>query len=172
MKKKFIIIIISAVLVFIIGGGILLNKSQQKLPYEYTTVKKQNLVQEVTVTGKVKPAQNVQLSFEKSGRVSKIFKQVGDKVAVNDFLVALDSADLSAQLEQAQAQVDLQSANLAELKKGARAEEITVAQTKVDNAQKSLDSVKFKAQTDLANLYDDVKNILNDAFLKADDAIN
>ncbi|MDD5146137.1 MAG: efflux RND transporter periplasmic adaptor subunit [Candidatus Pacebacteria bacterium] len=171
MQKRYLIIII-VLLVIIIGGSIALNKGGQKPTYDFIVVKKQNLVQEVSVTGKVRPAENVQLTFEKGGRVIHIFKQIGDPVKIGDPLVELENYDLKAQLAQAQAAADLQSANLAELKKGTRIEELQVAQTKVDNAQKNLETVKFKAQTDLANLYDDVKDTLNEAFIKADDAVN
>ena len=42
----------------------------QKNGYEIYVVKRGNIVQEIGITGKVKPAESVDLAFEKSGRVA------------------------------------------------------------------------------------------------------
>ena len=66
-----------------------------------------------------------------------------------------------------------------ELQKGTRPEELQIYQTKLANAQKSFDdakinltNVKNKAISDLVNLYDSVKDTLNDSYVKAGDAVN
>ena len=82
------------------------------------------------------------------------------------------------QLAQAQANVSAQQAKLAELKSGAKPEDIALAQTAVVNAQNSLSdakdnlsSVQGNADTDISNEYSAVKDILSDASIKASDAI-
>jgi len=178
-RKKLIILVSSVVVVVLVASSIIIGQLKKPLPYEFVVAKKQNVVQEVSVTGKVKPAQSVDLAFEKSGKVKKVYVQVGDAVEENKLLVAQDNAELQAQLEQAKADLEAQQAKLAELQKGTRPEELQVYQTKVQNAQKvfddakiSLANVKSKADSDLAILYDDVKDTLNDAYAKADDAVN
>ncbi|MDD5750733.1 MAG: efflux RND transporter periplasmic adaptor subunit [Candidatus Pacebacteria bacterium] len=174
MKKKKLIIWISvpAAVVVLIAVGVIMNKINKPLPYEFTTAKIQNIIQEVSITGKVKPANAVDLAFEKSGRVAGIYADVGDAVEAGDALAALDTSELQAQLKEAKAQLEIQQANLQELEKGARSEELGVLQTKVANAEKALADVQNKADSDLLNLYSDVADILHSAYASADDAVN
>src|SRR3990167_179710 len=64
--------------------------------YEFMTVSRGELVQEVSVTGRVKPAQSVDLQFESSGRVSSINYKVGDKVSAGATIASLENQDLQA----------------------------------------------------------------------------
>jgi len=171
MKKSLIIAII--VLVVIVGGSVSFVLLQPKpSPYEFATVAKQNIIQEVNVTGKVKPAEAVDLAFEKNGKINKIYKEVGQPVSQGEAILSLDSSELQSQLNQAQAQLEIQQINLQTLQKGARPEEISVLQTKLSNAQKTLVDTQSKAASDLANLYDNVTDILHSAYSEADDAVN
>src|SRR3989339_206567 len=157
------------------------------------TVEKTDLKQFVSVVGIVKAAQEVDLAFENSGKVKKVYAEVGSAVEMGQKLAELNIADLFAELQQANAQVlsaratltqyeaafNAEQAKLDEMKSGTRPEEIVIAQTKVANAQSDLDNqelnletTKANAQTDLDNLYDDVMNTLNDGYVKSDDAIN
>ena len=174
MKRKKLIISISIITVIaaMIVGSIMLQQSRKPLPYEFATVTKQNIIQEVNVTGKVKPANAVDLAFEKSGRVANIYVEINETVKAGNPLIVLGSSELQAQLREAKAQLEIKQANLQELEKGVRPEEIEVAQTKVDNAQKALADVQNKTASDLLNLYDDVSDILHSAYASADDAIN
>jgi HlyD family secretion protein len=177
-KKPWFIISIIIILV-IIAGGYFLNKNNAKSPYEFTVVQKGNLSQEVSVTGRVKPAQAVDLAFERSGKVARVNVKIGDKVSSGQVLAVLENGDLIAQISQARANVATQQANLEALQRGTRPEEIQIAETTVANAQKSLTdvqntlaNVKSKADSDLNSLYAGVGDTLNDAYVKADDAVN
>ncbi len=154
--KIFIPLIILAI---IAGGFIYFNRS--KTPdYEFAVVSKGTIVQEVSVTGKVEPAESVDLAFEKSGRVSYIYVGVGDKISAGRSLARLDNSELIAQLNEAKANVEIQKAELDELKRGTRTEEITVKESELKKAQKDLD-----------NYYAGAIDVLNDAYAKADDAV-
>ncbi|MFA7309164.1 MAG: efflux RND transporter periplasmic adaptor subunit [Patescibacteria group bacterium] len=181
-KKRFIILA-----VIVVVGGFLFNKSRQVPQYELFTVsREQSLTQEVASTGRVQAANSVDLAFETSGRVEKLNFKVGQKVTAGKTLATLSSADLSAQLSQSQSSVEsaqaalqIQQAKLAEVKNGSRPEDITIAQTKLSNAQKSYEdaqqnatSVQNKADLDLDNLYTGIPSIAQDAYAKADDALN
>ncbi|KKW20017.1 MAG: RND family efflux transporter MFP subunit [Parcubacteria group bacterium GW2011_GWA2_51_10] len=120
---------------------------------EYATVTRGTVSQTVSVTGKVVPASEADLSFDRSGRVGGVYHAVGDRVAAGTLLVSLESGELSAQLEAARATVRAHEARLAELLRGARAEDINVSEVEVRNA------------------IDDVVNDLKSAEIKADDAI-
>jgi RND family efflux transporter MFP subunit len=180
-------LIITVILASVFFGG------KKELPYETALVQKGDIIQEVSVTGNVKPKENVDLAFEISGRVASVDISVGDKIKKGDRLAGLDSSDIDAKFAQALAGVEaakatlkqyeaaysVEDAKLTELKKGARPEDIQVSETRVSNAKKSLsdagtklDNIKEKAVIDLDNLYNDVDDILNDAYAKADDAVS
>ena len=176
-------IIVVAFIVLVVAVSLGKNK---KSVYEFYTIKKGEVVQEVSVTGRVKSADNVDLAFEKGGKVAFVPVKIGEKVKVGQLLAVLNNADISAQLSQALASVesaraslnqynaalDAQEAELEELKIGASPEELQVVETKVENAKKSLVDAEAKADIDLNNSYDGVKDVLNDAYVKADDAVN
>ncbi len=176
-RPMYIVLIIVAILA---GWGVWAYFAGKNTPaFELTTVKKGEISQEVSITGRVKPAQSVDLAFERGGKVARINVAIGDKVVAGQTLAILENSDLAAQFLQAKASLAAQQASLDALKIGTRSEELQIAQTNVATAQKSLAdaqnnlvNVKNKAQIDLSNLYDGVKDTLNDAFVNADDAIN
>ena len=94
---------------FIFGGS--------KTPtYTTVTAKRGTIIQEVSVTGRVKPAQSVDLAFEKTGKVAHIYVNIGDKVSTGEKLITLTNDDIYAQLLQAEAGVQNAQATLDELK--------------------------------------------------------
>lgn len=95
-------------------------------------------VQQVSISGKVIPAQEVQLGFTQSGRISNVSVRVGNSVGAGTVLAQIDSADVRAQLLQKEAAYDAQKAKLAALMQGTRPEEIAVAQSAVESSAASL----------------------------------
>src|SRR3990167_2241456 len=57
-----------------------------------------NLREEVSVTGKTKAHSEIELAFEKSGRVARVPVAVGDRIAAGGLLISLNTADLAAGL--------------------------------------------------------------------------
>lgn len=191
--QKIFVIITVIIIIGAISGVYFLFIKDSSPNYELAIVEKSNLIQEVGITGSVEPVEDIDLAFEKGGRISKVSIAVGEKVAKEQVLIELDNVDLNAELTQAnanvasaraqlnqyQATLESEQAKLDELKKGTRPEEIQVAEVKVSNMQKALQddrvnlvNVRDKAEVDLANLYDEIEDILNDAYLKADNAVN
>ncbi len=156
--KKPIVIIVTAII--LIGAGYLIFGRSKEPAYEFTTAQRGDIIQEVSVTGRIKPAHDVDLAFENGGRVSRIFVDIGDNVAVGQKLVQLGNAGLYAQLAEAEADLKTQKAELEELKVGTREEEIKVEEIKVENAQAALEEAK-------KNLVDKMQ----DAYTKSDDAV-
>ncbi|MFA6364881.1 MAG: efflux RND transporter periplasmic adaptor subunit [Candidatus Paceibacterota bacterium] len=156
-KKNFLIWIIISVLCV---GAVFFFTTKKKTQYEMVTVIRGDIVEEVSVTGRVKSADSVSLAFEKGGKVKNVSVQVGDRVSPGQALVHLDTAEVDAQLLQAHASVDAQVAKLNELKRGTRVEEVQVKETELK-----------KAEQDLSNAYGSVLDTANDAFSKADDAV-
>lgn len=144
--------------IFVVGY-IFFGQSKKPI-YDYIVVKRGNITQAVNLTGKVKPAEDADLGFERSGLVNKINVRVGDKVLVGDELIELDNAELIARRAQTEAGVKIQQAKLNELKKGDRPEDVKVQETKVVSSEVALEDAK-RALVDK----------LQDAYTKSDDAI-
>lgn len=159
VRKPLGIAIILAILL-VAWGGYRFVSPNKELNRDTVIVKKGDVTQEVSVTGRVRAAQNVDLAFEKSGRVRKIFVKVGDRTLLGQRLVELEHADLTASLAEAEATVKMRHASLDELKRGARPEEIQIQEAKVTSARISLEDAKNSAI-----------NYVQDAFTKADDAL-
>jgi len=159
IKKVFIIG--GVVVIALVVGGYFYFGRETAPEYEYTAVKRGDLIQEVSVTGKVKPAEDVDLAFEKSGKVARVFVKVGDAVKSDQTLAELDNSDARAQVAQAEASLESARAKLAELKRGTRDEELRVAEVKVKNAETTLadarlnlENIRQKAEADLREDYD------------------
>lgn len=150
---------IPLVLIIIIGGYFWFRSGKIVQP-DFFEVRRGDLLQEVSVTGKIRPAEEVDLAFEKSGKIARVAMDVGDGVRAGQVLVALDSSDLVAQLAQARANAKVAQLKLGEMKKGARSEQIDIDSTKVQNAEIALDDAK-----------NNLIEILKDAYTKSDDAI-
>lgn len=170
--KKPIIIGSTAVLILLAGGLYFYFSREPALQYEIVSAKRGNIVQEVSVIGRVRPSSDVDLAFEKSGRIAKISVKIGDKVSSGQELLTLDNSDILAQLAKAKANLASAEAKLDELKTGTRSEELQIAQIKYDNAKINLENVKSKAEVDLQNFYSGIKDVASDAYYKSDDAIN
>jgi RND family efflux transporter MFP subunit len=117
------------------------------------------VTQEVSVTGTVKPAREVSLAFERTGRVRKVAAEVGESVVTGQSLIELDRAELDAELAQALARVALEQAKLDDLRNGTRPEELTVKEVEL-----------AKAVQDLSNDYVGAVDVVQDAYAKAEDA--
>jgi HlyD family secretion protein len=92
----------------------------------------------VTASGKVVPAQQVDVSFATSGLIRTVAVARGDEVQVGDVLVTLDAELLEAKVTQAEAEVAAARAELARLKAGPRPEEIAAAEAQVEAAEARL----------------------------------
>ncbi len=158
LKKKSVWIPLAIVIV-IFGGWTLFGKGGAVVP-PTTAVVRGTVLSQVSITGTVKPEQSLDLAFLKSGRITRIPVRVGDFVQAGQTLAVLDNADLYAQLAQANAQVEAQQAQLAQLLAGATPQNIQVSQAAVNQAQQSV-----------ANAYSNVLNALSDAYAKSQDAV-
>lgn len=153
------VFIVGLIIICVILGIFFLGRSK-KPAYNFVVAKKGEVIQKVSVTGRAKSAEKIDLAFEKSGRVDSINVKIGAKVSPGQILIKLENADVAAQLAQAEAGVKVQKAKLDELKAGTREEEIGVKEAELR-----------KAQQDLINDYDSINDVLDDAYNKADDAV-
>lgn len=186
--------VIAGVLVTLfIGYSVFGSSGNENKNVQTSTVTKGNVTEQVKVSGKVEPAEGVDLAFEATGKVSNVQVKVGDKVRSGASLSNLNNADVSASLRRAnasissaqadvaqyQAALDAERVKLDELKRGGTGEEVRIAEANVLKAEQTLDDARLnvnvvndKARIDLENVYDDVQNSLENAYNDADVALN
>jgi HlyD family secretion protein len=133
--------ITAVIIVVLVAWLIYYFASPKNATVNEVTAIRGNIVQQVSVTGNVKPAESVDLAFEKSGKVSWIYANVGDKISSGQLLVQLNTSELSAQLNKAEADLSSQKSEL------------------------------NKSQVVLANYYESTSDVLNDAYAKVNDAV-
>jgi len=105
-------------------------------------------------------ANGIDLAFDRAGKISKVYVNVGDRVVKGQPLAELDSNDLTLRLSDAQANVDIQKAKLSDLKNGAKPDAIKTQTLTLESARVSLESVQA-----------DLSNTLIESYVKADDAV-
>ena len=91
----------------------------------------------------------VDVGFRVGGRLTDLLVEEGDSVQAGDLLARLDDDTLTAQAQQAQAQLAREKANLQRLESGYRSEEIAAARAELaaaralaDNARQNLQRVE------------------------------
>lgn len=119
------------------------NKGQEETTF--VMVERGSLTEEVSVTGNVKPLSDVDLAFERGGRVSSLPVSVGDRVYAGQYLASVSNADLVASLDQAKA-------NLKKVQ----------AQSGTESDQTALTLAQSKIS---------LTNSIKDSYTKADDAL-
>lgn len=135
IKSKIIISILVLLILGVVYFGFI-HKS--KSPYQFIPVTSGSITETVSVTGNTTPMQSVSLGFQNTGVISHVYRNLGDTVNAGDIIAELNTANLSAALQQAQAQLDTQKANLASLLQGTRPEQISLDQSAVVNGETAL----------------------------------
>ncbi len=92
-------------------------------------------------SGQVTARREASLSVDRPGLVERVNVRVGDEVTARDVLVELDTADLELSLANAEQNLRLQEANLANLLAEPEAADVTAAETAVASAQATLDDL-------------------------------
>jgi HlyD family secretion protein len=102
------------------------------------TVTRGELVQSVSGSGQVQPAQAIDLNFGTTGAVAEVRVKEGQRVKQGDTLALLATADLDQQVLQAQANLKSAQAALAALKAGPTETDLRAAQAQLAAAQAQL----------------------------------
>jgi len=160
ITKTWLIVIIIVILMI----GYFSVKQIFKNPLEgYITeeVSQGEVIQEVSETGSVKATEDLNLSFKGIGKISSINVSVGDSVKKGQVLAKLDSSQILAQLQSAEAALSVASTQYEKLLKGSTSEDIKTYQDAVDSANH-----------DLQSAYDSALNVLDDAYNKIYNAYN
>ena len=116
-NKKWIFLII--IIVALVGVGVVKHgkKKPVEVKKEIPNVKvqkvlTQNIASEVQYPSKLEGVQAITVSPKNPGKVATVNVNVGDKVTAGQVLFTLDTSELSAQLQQQQAALEVSNANL------------------------------------------------------------
>ena len=176
MKK---IIIIISILVIIVGGYFIYKAfSGEESSYTFEQVLKGEVIQNVSITGTVIPAKQIDLQFENQGKINKIYTKIGNEVSIGNVLITLNTGELSAQYQASKAGLDIAQAKLSQTLAGSRLEDIQVYQSAVDNAEvnvvnkeKALIDIQEDADNDLMAAYEDALDTIKTSYTTADQAL-
>lgn len=150
-------------LIFVIFMIFILSPNEKEVQIETVKAQVADLVDEVSVTGSVKPIRQADLAFEVSGKVTAVKVVENQNVKAGDVLFELQRNSLFAQAQSAQAQVEIEQARigqyesqvsaelakLADLKAGAKPAEILLKETQVDSAETRLKDAELDYQNTL-----------------------
>jgi HlyD family secretion protein len=148
MKKK---VWIPLAIVLVIAGYFIFRPTNNAANTVTDIAKYIDLKQTVLATGQVTSKTDLNLSFNGSGIVRRLYVAVGDRVRAGQTLATLDQGQALATLTQARGALASANARLAKTLAGASTEEITLAQV-------SLDQTKLAQATLVSNAY---QNLLN-----------
>ena len=167
-KKTKITLGILILLVLIVGYFIFKPKNQT---YEWATVQRGNIIQEVSANGTVEGTNEVDLKFKTAGTIDKVLVRVGDQIKKGAVLARLDTGEVYTQYLQSQASYNQAQAKLNQLLAGASDAEIRVCEQVLANAQTSLNDAKAKAENDLNQQYNGAISQLVSSSSKCNKAI-
>lgn len=164
MSKLFSFIATKKGVLFVVGiavviGGVAAFSGGGEQKIDTGFAERRTVREEVSVTGRVEAATDVDLSFERSGQVARIDKKVGESVEEGEVIMVLENSSQSARLAQAQADLDIERIKLQELL-GNGGSAVTDSQNDITLAELSLADAR-------ENLIGEIR----EAFADADDAI-
>lgn len=153
MKKKKKMMISGALIVFAIAGvfvyrAVASNRTEDVTSTQTATVQRGTISSKLSSSGSSRSAQNSQINWETSGKVSEVNVGPGDPVAEGDVLAALDGTSLSAEIVRAKQDLIEAQNNLDDLLNSdiQRAEALQA----VEDAQKAVNNLTNTTATDLS----------------------
>ena len=130
--------VVGIIIILVVGGAVWYIFSNRVPTLGSYTVSRGNIVASVNIPGTVSSSSSVDLSFQESGQIDSVYVKEGQSVTEGEALAKLDDSTEQAGLNQNKAMLAAAQANLASLEAGSTPEEISVAQSAVANAQKTL----------------------------------
>lgn len=143
VSRKAVIAVIASLIMLVVIGGVLSTRSKEgqvsrgsvQAIEQIPPVKAPDVV---VADAKVVPASSAALSLSTGGIVTDVLVREGERVEAGQVLLRLDAEAQKAAVEQAKAALQRAEAQLAQMKAGARPQEIEAAKALVDVAQAHL----------------------------------
>lgn len=129
---------IGTIALVILGGGYWFFIRRSSPANQFITVTQGSITETVSATGNTTPTSSVSLGFQSAGTIAKVNYQLGDRVSAGAVIAGLNTASLSAALQQAQASLAAAQANLASLTAGTRPEQLAIDRSAVAQDQETL----------------------------------
>mgnify|MGYP001606052114 CR=1 FL=1 len=109
LERRIVVVVLAAIVIGAAGFSYL---SREKEPaYKFTVAERRDVISEVNITGRVKPVESVDLSFDLSGKVVLAPFDVGNTVSRGQTLVQLDIRNTQKAIDDAE--IELANAKLA-----------------------------------------------------------
>jgi HlyD family secretion protein len=154
-----------AILIIVIAGTAGLTywyvSSSAAPAFGQTTVGKGNVIEAVSDPATVYAQNNAAISFQASGQIAHVYVSEGSQVSQGTVLADLNTATLSAAVQQANAAVAAAQANLAQAASGTRPEQLQIDESAVASANQSL---SIAVENAYGSADDAVQNQLDNLF--------
>ena len=134
MKKTALVCLILAMM---LSGCSATNSTNTGNNEETTKSTQQETKNQYIMAGKIDANDQVNIASKISARVSEVLVDIGSNVNAGDTIIKLDTQDLQAQADQAQAAVNTANANLTNAMSTTRPEQVAQAQATLDSATES-----------------------------------
>lgn len=160
LSKTWIVIIV----IILAVAGYYTARQSFKDPTEGYVLEKVDMgevVQQISETGNVQATDNISLGFKALGKIASVNVIVGQDVKTGQVLASLDVNQLSQQLKNYEAALDVAKAQYQKLLSGNTNEDVNVYQ-----------DIKAQAEQSLANSYSSAVTALNDTYTKSYVAYN
>lgn len=140
MKKNILRVMVIALLAASTISGCS-NNTNNNINNDETVNAQENSVS-YFMSGKVQADESAAITSKINAKVSNLSVDVGSTVNKGDTIITLDSKDLEAQVNQAQAGVAVAQANLDKIKSGSRPEQIEQATAALESANANYENAK------------------------------
>jgi RND family efflux transporter MFP subunit len=144
-KRKLISIFLILILIF--GGFSFFSSKTKKQKLEFVAVEKGEVKEVVSESGTLKRGNLIDLSFEISGKIEKIFVKEGEEVEEGEVLAKLDDSEIKIQLKMAKAQLAQAQASLEKLLAGPKEEEIKLSEITLEKAKEDFENFPDKVSS-------------------------
>ncbi|MCC6179194.1 MAG: efflux RND transporter periplasmic adaptor subunit [Chloroflexi bacterium] len=126
------------------------GKEFQPAPIQITTalVTQGNIAATLVYSGNVQARAQVNVTPKITGRIERLFVDIGDTLQKGEVIAELDRATLDAQVQQAEAALSVAQARLAQTQAGAKEEDVEAAAAAVRAAQVRLDQAQAGARAE------------------------
>ena len=170
-KKKFFTkkkIIWTVIIVLVLGfiGYQIFKPKNNSANIQTATVTKQDLKATVLATGQVVSGVDLNLGFQSSGVITKVFVKAGDKVKEGQTLATLNQSSAAASVTTAEGSLAQAQANYEKVIQGSTNTQIAVSQQAVNTAQVALNNATTSLATTKSQQAKAVKNAYNTHYKK------
>ncbi|MEM7760671.1 MAG: efflux RND transporter periplasmic adaptor subunit [Cyanobacteria bacterium P01_A01_bin.40] len=149
-QKKIPWAILIVIIMILAGAGLRLSSRRRRAKPNIDAltvpVKIQSLDIVTEASGRIEPIDSVNVSPKTTGRLTALYVEQGDKVEMGQLLAQMDSANLKAELAQAQGELAQAQAEYNRVLNGNRREAIARAKSQVRSAQAKADLAAKRAE--------------------------